>query len=346
MRTARVTFFSVLTFLMLSTAGTHSQQIADPNFDARVARPAYTKSPPKVLFDEAHNNFHTTTGRYKPFADLIVSDGYTVAANKEKFIKKLLDGYEVLVIVNALGGTTANSPEAANPAFTEEECDAVGNWVRGGGALLLIADHAPFGAAAETLSRRFGVEMSKGYTSDSANFDPESGNQSFLLFTRDNGLLMNHPITQGRDAGERINRVMTFAGQSLQPSTGKDAFLRLSDTAVDVAAPSTADIQAAIARARAGEGGTSIERLPSGQALPPGATAVRLPPGAKTSAAGRAQAVAMTFGKGRIVILGEAALLSAQLAGGDKTPIGMNRKGIDNRQLGLNIMHWLSRLLN
>jgi hypothetical protein len=346
MKGSSVLFFSVLACLTLSTARTYSQQIADPNFDAKVARPAYTKSRPKVLFDEAHNNFHTTTGRYKPFVDLIVNDGYTVTPNKEKFHKELLDGYDVLLIVNALGGTAANSPEAGNPAFTEAECDAVRDWVRGGGALMLIADHAPYGSAAETLARRYGVEMSKGYTSDSANFDLESGNQSFLLFTRVNGLLMNHPITQGRDASERINRVMTFTGQSLKSSTGGDAFLKLSDTAIDAAAPSTADIQAAIAGARAGEGGTSIERMPSGQALPPGATAVRVPPGKKTSAAGRAQAVAMTFGKGRVVILGEAALLSAQLAAGDKIPIGMNRKGIDNRQLGLNIMHWLSRLLN
>ena len=346
MKAARFTFFGVLAFLLLSTAVTYGQQIADPNFDAKVARPAYTKTRPKVLFDEAHNNFHTTTGRYKPFADLIVNDGYKVTPNQGKFNKELLDGYDVLVIANALGGAAANTPEAGNPAFTEEECDAVRDWVRGGGALLLIADHAPFGAAAENLARRFGVEMSKGYTSDSANSDPESGNQSVLLFTRDNGLLMNHPITQGRDAGERINRVMTFTGQSLKPAMGGDAFLKLSDTAMDAAGPTPADIQAAIARARAGAGGTPVERLPSGQPLPPGATAVRLPPGNRTSAAGRAQAVAMTFGKGRLVILGEAALLSAQLAGRDQTPIGMNRKGIDNRQLGLNIMHWLSRSLN
>jgi len=44
-------------------------QVADPNFKATVDNPAYKKGP-KVLFDEAHNNFHTTGGRYKPFADL------------------------------------------------------------------------------------------------------------------------------------------------------------------------------------------------------------------------------------------------------------------------------------
>ena len=55
------------------------QQIPDPEFNTTVAQPAYKKSYPRVVFDEAHNNFHTTTGRYKPFVDLISSDGYNVA---------------------------------------------------------------------------------------------------------------------------------------------------------------------------------------------------------------------------------------------------------------------------
>ncbi len=345
MKTLSSVLFIFACFAFLTTS-THGQQIADPNFNPKIARPAYTKNRPKVLFDEAHNNFHTTTGRYKPFADLIAGDGYAVVVNKEKFQKKLLDGYDVLIIANALGVAAANSPEAANPAFTEEECDAVRDWVRGGGALLLVADHAPFGAAAENLARRFGVEMSNAHTSDAANFDTESKNQTFLLFTRENGLLASHPITEGRNASERINRIMTFTGQSLKSSTDSAILLKLSDTAMNTAALSPADIQAAVAKARAGQGGnTTVERLPNGQALPEGATAIRMSPGKRTAAAGHAQAAAISFGKGRVVVLGEAALLSAQLAGADKMPIGMNRNGVDNRQFGLNIMHWLSRLL-
>jgi hypothetical protein len=38
-------------------------------------------------------------------------------------------------------------------------------------------------------------------------------------------------------------------------------------------------------------------------------------------------------------------MLSAQLHRFDKRPIGMNVSGYDNRQLALNIMHWLTRLL-
>ena len=42
------------------------QQISDPNFNASVENPAYTREGPIVAIDEAHGNFHTADGRYKP----------------------------------------------------------------------------------------------------------------------------------------------------------------------------------------------------------------------------------------------------------------------------------------
>jgi len=49
--------------------------------------------------------------------------------------------------------------------------------------------------------------------------------------------------------------------------------------------------------------------------------------------------IAMQFGKGRVIVLGEAAMMSAQLTAREHRPFGMNVPGIDNRQLALNIMH-------
>jgi hypothetical protein len=59
----------------------------------------------------------------------------------------------------------------------------------------------------------------------------------------------------------------------------------------------------------------------------------------------------MRIGKGRIVVLGEAALLSAQIIRyTDREPrdmpIGMNTAGNDDRQFALNVFDWLSGLLN
>lgn len=280
------------------------QQVADPDFKATVDHPAYTKNGPKVLFDEAHNNFHTSSGRYKPFADLITSDGYRVTPNKQKFSAAVLKGFRVLVISNALGAVRMADADAAYPAFTEAECDAVRDWVRGGGALLLIADHAPMGSANQILAQRFAVEMSKMFTVDAQNYDQESENRGFIVYTRESGRLADHPVTRGRNGHERANKIIAFTGQSLKGPAGSIAFMKLADSAQDVM---------------------------------PGSTPV--------SATGRAQGIALEFGKGRVIVLGEAAMLSAQLGGPEHRPFGMNHPGIDNKQLALNIMHWLSGLL-
>jgi hypothetical protein len=299
---------AVLALLALTTMPavvSTAQQIADPNFDTKVARPAYAKKNPKVLFDEAHHNFHTADGRYKPFADLIRSDGYIITPNRQPFTAAALKPFDILVISNALGAPQMNAAEASHAAFTDAECEAVAGWVRAGGALLFIADHAPMGAAAERLGQKFGVGMSKAYTLDEANTPPGDNNPGFILYTREKNSLADHPITRGRNDAERVGRVIAFTGQSLKGPEGSVAFMKLSDTAKD--------------------------------ALPG--------MGAHVSAAGRAQGLAFSHGKGRVVVMGEAGMLSAQLAGPNQTPFGMNRPGIDNRQLALNLMHWLSRLI-
>lgn len=290
----------------LSFVSGAAQQVPDPAFDTKVARPAYTRNAPKVLFDEAHHNFHTTTGRYQPFAALLRNDGYQVIANAQKFSRQTLAGYQVLVIANALGAERMNDPAAAQAAFTPEECQAVRDWVRAGGALLLIADHAPMGAAAELLAQQFGVAMSKGHTADPANYFKESGNQGFIRFERADGALGDHPITRGRNEAERLNHIQSFTGQSLLGPAASVPLLKLAPTAVDID-PQTK---------------------------------------ARTSAAGRSQGLALSFEKGRVVVLGEAAMFSAQLAGPEQKTFGMNQPGLENRQFVLNTLHWLTGLLN
>ena len=295
----------LIVVLICIPSGAVAQQIADPEFDTHVAKPAYTKNYPRVLFDEAHNNFHTTQGRYKPFVDLIVNDGYHVVRGRKTFAKPSLSTFKILVIANALGVEDIDDEGAEASAFTEEEADEVRDWVKSGGALLFIADHAPFGAAAENLAKRFGVDMSKGFTYDADHSHKEFG-PSVLIYSRENKLLGDHPIMRGRNEEEKVNTVIAFTGQSLKGPEGSASLLVLSSTATD---------------------------RPDRQS------------DKSVSAAGRSQALAFKFGKGRVVILGEAAMLSAQVAGPEKRKMGMNVPGSNNRQFALNIMHWLSGLL-
>jgi hypothetical protein len=125
--------------------------------------------------------------------------------NKQSFTPETLKGYRILIIANALGHQRMSAPEASNPAFTQQESDAVRDWVRAGGALLLIADHSPMGAANQILAQRFDIDMSKGYTSDPDNYDKDSNNQGFIVYTRESGRLADHPMTRGRNADEKLN---------------------------------------------------------------------------------------------------------------------------------------------
>ena len=269
-------------------------QRTDPDFDVSVPHPAYTGKHPAVLFDEAHENFHTAGGGYKGFADLITNDGYRVTPNREPFTAERLARYDLLVSANA-----AAPSEASTSAFTKAECDSVENWVRGGGALLLITDHEPYGSGSEELGKRFGVNMSLRVTRDPAN-QTDIG----LLFSRDKNQLGDHPILRGRNESERVNRVLTFVGQSLKGPPGSAPLLKFADTAMDV---------------------RQDKRI---------------------SAAGRAQGIAFKFGRGRVVVMGEAGELSAQVYGDPPEQMGMNVPGCDNRKMALNIVHWLSGLID
>ena len=291
--------FLVLTLVTTALA----QQTADPHFDVRVDKPTFTKNFPRVLFDEAHYNFDTTNNRYKPFADLLFNDGYHFAVNRQPFTKASLASHKILLIVNPLGSEDTDDEGAAGAAFTIAECEVVSDWVRGGGALLFIADQAPFASAAEILAKQLGVEMSRSETTDPANADKEFGLPSVIVYSRENHQLAEVAITNGRNEAERVNRVIVFSGQSLKGPQGSEAFLKLADSAVN-----------------------EID-------------------GKSASAAGRAQGIAFRLGKGRVVVLADAAMLSAQVTGSDNQPVGMNVPDVDNRQLALNIMHWLSGIL-
>jgi len=202
MRGAALGACVALTFAGVAPA----QQVADSSFDVTVAHPAFVNRHPIVAIDEAHRNFHTATGRYLPFANLLRNDGLRVEASTKPFSAASLRGMDVLVIANALGAGANAGTDASPPAFTDDECDAVRDWVQAGGALLLVSDHTPFGAAAQSLASRFGITFGKGFVLDSVHSfarvagGPLAQTGTLLVFTREAGLLGQHAILAGRDS--------------------------------------------------------------------------------------------------------------------------------------------------
>jgi hypothetical protein len=284
-------FFLICLVVLIVPLSASAQHLTDPEFKPTVERPAYPKNAPRVLFDEAHFNLHTSTNRYGPFTELSMNDGYRIVINRQPFTKKSLDTFKIVIIVNALG-EDIDETEANDAAFTAEECVALRDWVKDGGSLLFIADAGPSAKSATEFAKYFGVEMSNTVAVDAKK-------SSSIEYSRENGLLGEHSIMQGRDAAEKIQRVRVFTGQTL---TGP------ADSVVLLKAPD------------------------------PG------PVDAKKSASG--QGLAFKFGGGRVVALGDAEMLTALMSEPpENSPIGMNYPGVDNKQLTLNIMHWLSGLI-
>lgn len=308
---AKLTRRGFLCLLLLASAVWAQEN--DAAFDPSIGCPAYAQGVgPRILIDEAHNNLHKASGRYASFAAVAERDGFRVEPSAALFAAGPPPAGAILVIANARG--TGKDEDAA---FSPAEVEHLRSWVAAGGALFLIADHAPFGSAAASLAAALGVEMIDGHVRDEAHQALELPGPFFLEFTPANGLLGQHPILNGRSPGESLHRVVSFGGQALRPGPGAVTLLKLGPKAEAVANPND-------------------------------------PASKVQDVGGLAQAVALEIGKGRVVVVGEAGLFGAQVIRGEAAQraglpgelrFGMNHPGTDDRQFLLNIFHWLSRLL-
>ncbi len=293
--------------LFVLTGSTAAQQEPDLNYNPPIPRPAYAPDTgPRVAIDEAHHNFHTVDGRYEPFARLLRLDGYRVEGFASALSAKSLEAADVLVIANALNERNIEDWSLPTPsAFTRDEIAAVRAWVDKGGSLFLIADHMPFPGAAGELASAFGVTFSNGYAR------PGHGDSNiFDMFDGATGL-KESAATRGRNDDEKVTEVATFTGSAF----------RMPEKAIPILV--------------FGANSISLETKKA-----PGVT----PDAPEIPIEGWCQGALLNFGGGRVAVFGEAAMFSAQLAGPQQMPIGMNTPDArQNHQLLLNVMHWLTR---
>lgn len=311
----------VLAVMLAAGPALAQEQVGDLDWRPEVASPAYAADGPLVRVDQGHGSEQTIEGRYAAFAALMRADGYRIEASRGRLdAPGALNGVAVLVISNP--ARPADGSRAS--AFDDAEIEAISRWVEQGGALLLAADHAPHGVAAEALAARFGVSMGAGYAFQLVG-DDVTGN---LVFPRP--ALADHPIIEGRDESERVTVVKSFTGQSL--AGPKDAAVLLAMSVDAREAPDLEALQTIRRRLRAGQDQSVVLAELSRPALP-------------------AQGLAFRFGEGRVVVSGEAGMFTAQIVRfpdqPDREPVrmGLNTTGHDDQQFVLNLMHWLSRLL-
>jgi hypothetical protein len=185
-----------------------------------------TAAPARFAIDEAHHNYHTASGRYEPFAQLLRAQGFAVRASTERFDTARLGDIDVLVIANAA------PDDAGQSRISDAEAAAVTAWVERGGSLWLVADHYPFGAAVAPLARALGVEMSNGVVGDERHFWTGADDPGNIVYTATTGLAAAHPIAQS------VRTVVTFVGQSLRGPANSVSILTLSADAREMFPPS------------------------------------------------------------------------------------------------------------
>lgn len=118
---------------------------------------------------------------------MLRNDGPRVAGRGGRLTADSLTDVDVLVIANALDPRNREDWTLPTPsAFSSEEIAAVRAWVEGGGALLLIADHMPFGGSTEALAAAFDVHFDNSFALIEG---PE-------VFSRANGRMQDSPATK------------------------------------------------------------------------------------------------------------------------------------------------------
>ncbi|MCC7466223.1 MAG: hypothetical protein IT261_08145 [Saprospiraceae bacterium] len=250
-----------------------------------------------VMVDAAHANFHTLEGRYAPFGKVLAGDGYQLVSNNLKLEKNTLKNCRILVISNPLDTSNLGGRwQLPNPsAFSVAEMDAVHQWVKEGGRLLLIADHMPFAGAAQDLAMRFGFRFLNCFAMDNRN-------RALERFYKSNKTLIDSELTSG------IDTVVTFTGSAFRLPKKATPILALQHYSL---------LSPRIAWQF--EEDTPIQ-----------------------SSEGYYQGAYMPYGKGKIVVMGEAAMFTAQLSGPNRAPVGINVPAArQNGRLLLNIIHWL-----
>ncbi len=286
-----------------------ASQRADPDFEIKIDSRTFPPGEgPVITVDEGHHNAHTATGRYSFFADILRQDGYVVERSGTAFTAENLADVEILVVATPLNGMEDGSLPPRS-ALKDEEVTQLHDWIRRGGSLFLVSDHMPIPGAQENLLQAFGIHGLNGGARPS---DPSMS--STIIFRRSDGSLGPHPVIDGLNPSERINSVASLGGFAFQAGNDFEPLFVLPDNIVSHQldhwfTPSQ-----------------DYERIPVG---------------------GWLQAALGKIGEGRVAIMGEAGMFTAQVRGPEQWANGLSDpETAENPQFMLNVMHWLSGLID
>ena len=333
----RVIFSGILVILLNAA---HAAQVADKDFHPVAADPAFSSGAgPVIAVDAAHANFHTCDGRYIAFCELMKSDGYQVKTNTKKLSAESLADIRLLVVANALSEKNIDPKQnwatPILPAFSDPEKEALVEWIKGGGSLLLIADHMPFPGAISDLALHFGVNWGNSYAFAANTQIVEAANKNSLAVIKgpDSNMMtfgldginatgvqaFPHPVFLGRNPSERVPFITTFTGSAFTLLPGSQVMPLMGLY----------------------EGTLLMYPLKSQE------QSLTTPRG---PGSGTLQGGVLQLGKGRVALMAEASMFSAQIADyispGFKMGMNNTEYAPHNVQFALNLVHWLTEGAN
>lgn len=290
-----------------------SVQQSDTTYAPRVDKRIWPGGGPVVAIDDAHWNAHTAARGLAPFAKLLAADGYSVLARGNAASTEILTNAKVAVIANALGfrGVVQQVGQMVRINLDALAADALTDAEADqletwvrNGGSLLLV-------ADPTPAGRSVRSLAERFAvtmRDATVFDPEHSERddpSTIVFTREGRTLSAHPIIGAAPGRDSLGRIVTFGGQALDGPPHATRLLMFSGTAYEL-----------------GRGGDE-ERTP----VP-----------------GLAQALAMYHGRGKVVVLGDADVITSRVRSGASLNdrVGLHWPNSDNELFARRIMAWLS----
>lgn len=285
----------------------HSQQVPDMDFQFNNTAPKFADGNGPILLLEAVHSPFVQRGSFDPLLKLAKEDGFQPGYLNYKITANSLEKLQILAIINSYRQDyTAFSAMEPPSAYEDSEIIAINEWVKNGGRLLLIADHAPFSGGTSKLAESFGFTFFNSFVLETSSLPFRNG---AIKYDLSYGLNENSPIIAGQHANKKIERFMIFTGS---------AFI----------APVNA---------------ISVLNIPNGfSALIMKSNQQDIGSVPQINVSGLSQGATMEVGKGRIAVFAEAASFSAQIINKIKLH-GMNNPRADQNALFvLATLRWLA----
>ncbi len=271
----------------------------------------------KVMIDEGHFNFHTATGGYSALAGLLRENSFDVSAYKGQFNASDLKNGDILIIANPfpnLRDSLTKQAAAAKEPFRWSAAAARSAFTTE--EITIVKDWVYNGGSLLLVLDHAPHGETGGQLA--AAFGVETRNVETIDSTNSDGTVKTPTLLFTKSKGllgkhpilNGVDSVVTYLGESLSGPPNSSVLLQLPSTAMD------RDWLAA----------TKKNRF--------------------RSAAGRAQGIALEYGKGRVVILGEAGMLTSTPGENTNTSgsDGIARTDRGNKNFAINIINWLAGL--